>query len=175
MMDYARRDASSYSRHNDYRYSDEDKTKMCPNCGHNINPFFVICPFCDFDIRELPSYKLCKNCGRIVDECDEICHVCGVSLTPHESLPEVVNLCDEGFRHIKNFKIKEAKICFNRASKIDSKDVNPIIGNAYCLYYLGYYVLALKKYDEALKLDPDCVDEEFYSNLTSKVISVKCK
>lgn len=172
-MDYRHRDTSSYSRHDDYMYSNDDSSKMCPNCGHTINPFFVICPFCDFDIRELPSYTLCDNCGRIIDECDEICHFCGVILKPHESLPEVVDLCDEGFRYIRSFKIKEAKICFNKASKIDSRDVNPIIGNAYCLYYLGYYVLALKKCDEARKLDPDCVDEEFYDKVMRKANSVK--
>lgn len=172
-MDYKRRDASLYSRLKDYRFFDGDKTKACPHCGSVINPFFVICPICDFDFRDLESYELCKNCGRIIDENDEMCPACGVTLKPHESLPEVVDLCDEGFRHIRNFKIKEAKVCFNRASKLDSRDVNPIIGNAYCLYYLGYYVLALRKYDEALKIDPDCVDDEFYSLLVNKADSVK--
>ena len=172
-MDNAKRDTSPYIRHKDYRYLDGDKTKICPSCGHNINPFFVICPYCDFDIRELSSYDLCPNCGRIIDDCDEICHACGIDLKHHESLPEVVALCDVGFRYIKDFKIKEAKTCFNKASRIDSKDVNPIIGNAYCLYYLGYYVLALKKCDEARKLDPDCVDEEFYDKVMRKANSVK--
>ena len=173
MMDYTKRDASLYSRHKDYRYLDGDKTKMCPNCGHNINPLFVICPVCNFDVRNLASYELCENCGRIIDEDDEACPSCGVNLKPHESLPEVVDLCDEGFRYIKRFKIKDAKLCFNKASKLDSKDVNPIIGNAYCLYYLGYYVLAIKKYEEALEIDPDCLDEDFYNSLVSKADSVK--
>ena len=172
-MDYKNRDGSSCMRHKDYMYLDGDKTKMCPNCGHNINPLFVSCPFCDFDFRDLDSHELCSNCGRIIDDCDEICHACGVSLKPHESSPKVVDLCDEGFRHIRNFDIKKAKICFNKASKIDSMDANPIVGNGYCLYYLGYYVLALKKFDEARKLDPDCVDDEFYRKVQKKADSVK--
>ena len=173
-MDYTKRERFLHSQLKDYKYLDGDKTKTCPNCGHNINPFFVICPFCDFDIRDLHSYELCEKCGRIIDECDEICHACGVVLKPHESVPEVVELCDEGFMHIKNYKIKEAKICFNKALKIDSRDANPIVGDAYCLYYLGYYVLALKRFDEALKLNPDCVDEDFYNKVASKVDTVKC-
>lgn len=172
-MDYLRRKASTYSHHKDYMYLDDDKTKLCPNCGHKINPFFVICPFCDFDIRDLHLYETCENCGRIIDDCDEICNGCGTILKPQESLPEVAVLCDEGFRYIRNFKIKEAKVCFRKASKLDSRDANPIVGEAYCLYYLGYYVLALKKCDEALELDPDCVGDEFYMEVSDKANSVK--
>ncbi len=171
MMDYKKRNASSYSK--DYRYLEGDKSKTCPSCGYRINPFFVICPFCDFDFRKLSSYEICENCGRIIDSDDDVCDACGYILRPHESLPEVMDLCDEGFALIKDFKIKEAKVCFNKALKLDSMDVNPIIGNAYCLYYLGYYVLALKECDEALKLDADCVDEDFYEDVVNKANSVK--
>ena len=132
-MDYKRRDASLYSRLKDYRFFDGDKTKTCPHCGGIINPFFVICPVCDFDFRDLESYELCKNCGRIIDEDDEMCPACGVTLKPHESLPEVVDLCDEGFRHIRNFKIKEAKLCFNRASKLSF--VSGILNSVFVIKY----------------------------------------
>ena len=156
------------SQHSDFR---DYKSKMCPNCGHSINPFFVICPFCDFDLRQLSLHDVCEDCGRIIY--DDVCRYCGDVPVPHESLRRVAELCDEGFRHIGNFKIKEAKICFDRASKIDSNDANPVVGIAYCFYYLGYYVLALNKCDEAMKLDSDSVDEEFYGKVKSKVDSLK--
>ena len=165
--DYHSRNASHAN------HSDNVDSKMCPYCGREINPFMVICPFCEFDFRDYDLYEKCENCGRLVDECDAVCANCGEVLKSHESIPEVVRLCDEGFRLIKDYKIKEAKICFNKASKIDSKDATPIVGSAYCLYYLGYYVLALKKCDEALKLDPDSVDDGFYNDVNDKVNSVK--
>lgn len=170
--DYAR-DKSARALPKDYNYLGGDKSKSCPNCGHDINPLFLICPYCDFDFRYLSSYELCENCGRIVDECDEICHACGFIFKPHKSLPEVTRLCDEGFRLIEKYKIKDAKICFNKASKLDSRDPNPIVGNAYCLYHLGYYVLALKKCDEALDIDSESVGEEFYHTIKKQADSVK--
>ena len=71
----------------------------------------------------------------------------------HVSLNEVTDLCDRGFRYIENFKIKDAKVCFNKASKLDSKDVNPVVGNAYCLYYLGYYVLSFNECKRAINME----------------------
>jgi tetratricopeptide (TPR) repeat protein len=129
-----------YSRdvpqHSDFR---DYKSKMCPNCGRSINPFFVICPFCDFDLRELSMHEVCGQCGRIMDDSEGICHYCEGIAMPHESIRKVAELCDEGFRHIRNFRIKEAKICFDKASKLDSNDANPVVGTAYCFYYLGYH------------------------------------
>ena len=162
-----RRNASRHSHLRDY------KSKECPNCGHSINPFFVICPVCDFDLRDLHLYEVCGKCGRIIDDTDGICRNCEDDAMPHESAASVIQLCDEGFGHIENYRIKEAKICFDRASRIDSKDANPIAGSAYCFYHLGYYVLALKKCDEALKLDSESIDEVFYNKVKSKADSVK--
>lgn len=165
--DYYSRSASHFN------HCDTHNSKVCPYCGREINQFMVICPFCDFDFRDYDLYDKCENCGRLVDDCDVVCANCGEVLKVHESIPEVIQLCDEGFRLIKNYKIKEAKICFNKASKLDSLDATPIVGSAYCLYYLGYYVLALKKCDEALKLDPDSVDKGFYNDVNDKANSVK--
>ena len=91
----------------------------------------------------------------------------------HESLREVTDLCDEGFRNIENYKIKDAKACFNRALKLDSKDVNPVVGNAYCLYYLGYYVLSFKECKRAINMDIESVDRVFYRKVKAKAREVK--
>ena len=91
----------------------------------------------------------------------------------HESLNEVTDLCDRGFSYIENFKIKDAKVCFNKASKLDSKDVNPVVGNAYCLYYLGYYVLSFKECKRAINMDIDSIDRVFYRKVKSKAKEVK--
>jgi tetratricopeptide (TPR) repeat protein len=91
----------------------------------------------------------------------------------HISLPEVTDLCDDGFRHIENFKIKDAKACFNRALKLDSKDVNPVVGNAYCLYYLGYYVLSFKECKKAINMDIESIDRAFYRKVKAKASEVK--
>lgn len=91
----------------------------------------------------------------------------------HESLKEVSDLCDEGFNYIDDYKIKDAKVCFNKALKMDSKDVNPVIGNAYCLYYLGYYVLAFKECKKAINMDIESIDRNFYRKVKKKAHEVK--
>lgn len=91
----------------------------------------------------------------------------------HESLKEVSDLCDRGFDYIEDFKIKDAKVCFNKALKLDSKDVNPVVGNAYCLYYLGYYVLSFKECKKAINMDIDSIDRVFYRKVKSKANEVK--
>lgn len=91
----------------------------------------------------------------------------------HESLKEVTDLCDEGFGYIEDFKIKDAKVCFNKALKLDSKDVNPVIGNAYCLYYLGYYVLSFKECKKAINMDIGSIDRVFYRKVKAKANEVK--
>ncbi|MEE1335877.1 tetratricopeptide repeat protein, partial [Methanobrevibacter sp.] len=91
----------------------------------------------------------------------------------HESLKEVTDLCDDGFNYLEDFKIKDAKACFNRALKLDSKDVNPVVGNAYCLYHLGYYVLAFKECKKAINMDLNSIDRNFYRKVKSKANEVK--
>jgi tetratricopeptide (TPR) repeat protein len=91
----------------------------------------------------------------------------------HESLKEVTDLCDEGFEYIEDFKIKDAKVCFNKALKLDSKDVNPVIGNAYCLYYLDYYVLSFKECKKAINMDIGSIDRVFYRKVKAKANEVK--
>jgi tetratricopeptide (TPR) repeat protein len=91
----------------------------------------------------------------------------------HESLREVTDLCDEGFRNIENYKIKDAKACFNKALKLDSKDVNPVVGNAYCLYHLGYYVLSFKECKRAINMDIESIDRTFYRKVKAKAREVK--
>ena len=86
-----------------------------------------------------------------------------------ESSKEVSQLCDEGFRHIEDYKIKDAKSCFNKAIKIDENDANPVVGNAYCLYHLGYYVLSLKECQKAIDMDIESVDRRFYRKVKAKV------
>lgn len=86
-----------------------------------------------------------------------------------QSCEEVSRLCDEGFRHIEEFEIKDAKSCFNRALKIDENDVNPVVGNAYCLFHLGYYVLSLKECRKAIDMDIESVDRKFYRKVKAKV------
>ena len=91
----------------------------------------------------------------------------------HESLREVTDLCDKGFSFMENYKIKDAKACFNKALKLDSKDVNPVVGNAYCLYYLGYYVLSFKECKRAINMDIDSIDRTFYRKVKAKAKEVK--
>lgn len=91
----------------------------------------------------------------------------------HESLKEVSDLCDEGFNYIDDYKIKDAKVCFNKALKLDSKDVNPVIGNAYCLYHLGYYVLAFEECKKAINMDIKSIDRSFYRKVKAKAREVK--
>ena len=91
----------------------------------------------------------------------------------HESLKEVTDLCDDGFNYLEDFKIKDAKACFNKALKLDSKDVNPVVGNAYCLYHLGYYVLAFKECKKAINMDLNSIDRNFYRKVKSKANEVK--
>lgn len=90
----------------------------------------------------------------------------------HESLKEVRQLCDEGFKNIAEYRIRDAKICFNKALKIDENDANPVIGNAYCLYHLGYYVLALKECRKAIDMDVESVDRKFYRKVKAKASEV---
>ena len=91
----------------------------------------------------------------------------------HLSLKEVSDLCDRGFDYIDDYKIKDAKVCFNKASKLDSKDVNPVVGNAYCLYYLGYYVLSFKECKKAINMDIESIDRVFYRKVKAKAEDVK--
>lgn len=81
---------------------------------------------------------------------------------------EVTRLCDEGFEYVRKVEFKNALKCFNKASKIDSEDVNPIIGQAYCSFYLGYYVKALKECRLALSMDITSVDRKFYRQVKFK-------
>lgn len=91
----------------------------------------------------------------------------------HISLKEVTDLCDDGFGYLKDYKIKDAKACFNKALKLDDKDVNPVVGNAYCLYHLGYYVLAFKECKKAINMDIESIDRDFYRKVKSKASEVK--
>lgn len=90
----------------------------------------------------------------------------------HESLKEVADLCDRGFDYIVKFKIKDAKVCFNKAKKLDENDVNPVVGNAYCLYHLGYYVLAFKECRKAINMDIESIDRTFYRKVKSRAKEV---
>lgn len=91
----------------------------------------------------------------------------------HVSMKEVSDLCDRGFDYIDDYKIKDAKVCFNKALKLDSKDVNPVVGNAYCLYHLGYYVLSFKECKKAINMDIESIDRVFYRKVKAKAREVK--
>lgn len=118
-------------------------------------------------IREIDRYEIDPKFLRFHDE------LRGVEIDDarpnHESSSEVTRLCDEGFTHVENYRIKDAKACFNRAVKIDGDDVNPVVGNAYCLFYLGYYVLSLKECQKAINMDIESVDRKFYRKVKARV------
>lgn len=156
--------------HKDYEFS----FRKCPNCGRDVNSLSIICPFCQIDFRDTFTDERCGGCGQIIRKGDTVCPSCGFEYEiSKENGEEASKLCDKGFRYIEEFRIKDAKVCFNRALKLNPHDVNPIVGNAYCLYHLGYYVLSLKNCEQALKMDSDALSEEFYDKVKSKVNEVK--
>lgn len=122
-------------------------------------------------VYKIDRYEIDPKFLRFYDELKEIDVVDAHS--NHESLKEVSDLCDEGFGYIGDYKIKDAKACFNKALKLDSEDVNPVVGNAYCLFYLGYYVLALKECKKAIDMDIESVDRVFYRKVKAKASEVK--
>lgn len=122
-------------------------------------------------VYRIDRYEIDPKFLRFYDELKEISVVDAHS--NHESLREVADLCDEGFNYIEDYKIKDAKACFNKALKLDSKDVNPVVGNAYCLFYLGYYVLALKECKKAIDMDIESIDRTFYRKVKAKASEVK--
>ena len=81
---------------------------------------------------------------------------------------QVNKLCDDGFKHMERYEIKDALVCFKKAVKLDSGNVRAIEGLAQCLYNLGYYIPALNKYEEALNINSDAVDYEFYRKVKIK-------
>ena len=86
-----------------------------------------------------------------------------------EELNEEVNmLCDDGFRFIDNYKFKDAKKSFNKALKLQPRNTRVLYGDAVCLFNLGYYIPALKRCDEALKIDSNSIDETFYKKVKDK-------
>lgn len=81
---------------------------------------------------------------------------------------EVTRLCDEGFEYLQDENYVKASKLFTKASKVDSEDINPIIGMAYCSFHLGYYVKALKECRIALGMDITSVDRKFYRKVKIK-------
>lgn len=167
--DYFNKDSNS--SHVDYEFS----FKKCPNCGRDINSLSLICPFCQIDFRDTFTDERCGGCGQLIRQGDTVCPSCGFQygISFDQNSEEVSRLCDKGFRYIEEFRIKEAKVCFNKASKLNPNDVNPIVGNAYCLYHLGYYVLSLQMCRQALKMDSNAVNDEFYNKVKSKASDIK--
>lgn len=149
--------------------------KACPNCGKEVSSLAVFCPYCKIDFRDQFTDERCGGCGQLIRQGDLTCPSCGFHYGDDFSAnsEEVSDLCDKGFRYIEDFRFKDAKVCFNRASKLNPYDINPIVGNAYCLYHLGYYVLSLKKCDQALKMDAESIDDEFYKKVKSKAADVR--
>ena len=161
----------SESSHKDYEIS----MKMCPNCGKEVSSLSIICPYCRIDFRDTFTEERCSGCGQLIRQGDMKCPSCGFEYGEEFSQndEEVTRLCDRGFRYIEDFRFKDAKVCFNKASKLNPYDINPIVGNAYCLYHLGYYVLSLKKCRQALKMDDESIDEEFYSKVKAKAADIR--
>ena len=159
------------SSHKDY----EAGQKTCPNCAKNVSSHAGICPYCKIDFTDTFTDERCSGCGRLIRQGDFTCPSCGFEYGREflQNDDEISKLCDKGFRHIENFRFKDAKVCFNRASKLNPYDINPIIGNAYCLYHLGYYVLSLKMCNMALKIDENSLDDDFYRKVKSKAADIR--
>ena len=81
---------------------------------------------------------------------------------------KIIKLCEDGFKYIEEYKIKEAKKCFNKALKLEPNNPKAIYGNAMCLYKLGYYIPALDECEKALQIDENVVDYNFYQQVKNK-------
>ncbi len=86
----------------------------------------------------------------------------------YSSDDSVSDLCDDGFRYLRDNNIVKASKTFNRANKMDPNDPNPIVGQAYCSYNLGYHKKALEECNRALKLEYGIVDDDFLRKVKQK-------
>ncbi|RME80368.1 MAG: response regulator [Planctomycetota bacterium] len=56
-------------------HREEKEELRCPQCNHEIQPDFVACPYCQFQLK-----RLCVNCKKEVEPNWVICPYCGHSL-----------------------------------------------------------------------------------------------
>jgi len=52
---------------------------VCPECGHPVEPDFMVCPLCKTDVR-----RVCLSCGRLLELHWSVCPFCGQSLVAEE-------------------------------------------------------------------------------------------
>lgn len=50
----------------------EDR-RICPDCQHRVDPDFVVCPYCHYQLR-----LRCVGCGRLLNPQWEVCPYCGL-------------------------------------------------------------------------------------------------
>jgi RNA polymerase subunit RPABC4/transcription elongation factor Spt4/F0F1-type ATP synthase membrane subunit c/vacuolar-type H+-ATPase subunit K len=59
---------------------DLEERRVCPNCQHRVDPDYIICPSCHYQLR-----LRCVGCGRLLNPQWEVCPYCGLY---REQLPE---------------------------------------------------------------------------------------
>ena len=61
---------------------DVEEHPYCPSCRHEVDPAFVVCPYCQADL----GGAVCPRCGRDSDPAWEICPYCRAPLSPTRDL-----------------------------------------------------------------------------------------
>ncbi len=66
----------------------EETSKKCPNCGALVAEEAFICPECGEKIAEIKMSKKCPNCGSELDIDSQFCDSCGFSLNSSSNSTE---------------------------------------------------------------------------------------
>lgn len=69
-------------------HSDTTESERCPGCRQEVDPSFVICPYCQYRL----AARSCPSCERPVQQDWQVCPYCESALTAQVSAPVSTNL-----------------------------------------------------------------------------------
>ncbi|MFH1085582.1 MAG: zinc ribbon domain-containing protein [Chloroflexota bacterium] len=73
---------------------DLDEQRVCPECQRQVEPDFVVCPYCHHQL-----HLRCVGCGRLLQPAWDVCPYCGLvrgeSLATEEEAPATAEVADE--------------------------------------------------------------------------------
>jgi len=68
--------------------SEEEKNNICPKCGKNIEPDWLVCRYCMSKLKKRDEQMNCPSCGKKIKPGRMICPFCSSDLARHESNEE---------------------------------------------------------------------------------------
>ena len=67
---------------------EEKKKDVCPGCGKNIEPDWLVCRYCMSKLKKRDEKMNCPSCGKTIKPGRMICPFCSTDLARHESKEE---------------------------------------------------------------------------------------